>query len=150
MIHSRRRAHRRIFAVLAVGIPVLLASGLLLRPEVPPLPGDGASLFTAAGFERGETPAGVDVAAGARRFALHRSEEDARSVVLAPRDDLLRPDLLVYWTAQAVEDALPPDAVLVGSLAGTAPRRLTLPRAEGRLALYSLGHREVVSVLELP
>lgn len=152
MIRSRRQAHRGIFAALALILPVLLGASLLLRPELPLLSESAASLLREAGFASLSQAGPIEVSAGANDFeAQFHTGDDGRFVLaIRPKTVILRPEVLVYWTSAPAEgDALPNDAVLIGSLAGTAYRELELPAAaaggQGTALFYSLGYQEVVA-----
>ncbi len=75
--------------------------------------------------------------------------DGAPMLSIRPSAEILKPDLLVYWTSRPPGDALPPDAVLVGSLSGTSARRLALPArargGNGAIVVYSVAHDEVVA-----
>lgn len=124
MIRAQRRAHRALFAALALLVPGVLAAALAVRP---PRAGGERALAAAA-----EAPAdGVRawLEAGALRVALGR--------------DWNEPDVLAYACAAAPEDdALPRDARLLGSIAPGA--RLAWPSGARWLVLYSLAHQRVV------
>ena len=67
--------------------------------------------------------------------------------------DLVKPDVLVYWAAgkETAVESLPDNARLLGALSNRVP--LPIPadaRGEaGRLVLYSLADHEVVAVSQL-
>lgn len=156
MIHARRVAHRRIFGVLVVAIPALWAAGLLLRPELPPLSPADRRLLAEAGF-RTDAPEGAPgtrvVAAGPAEFrvGVERGARGEPLLALQPTRAILEPDLLVYWTPPG-SDAPGAGSVLLGSLAGSAARRLPLPERAaggGSIVVYSLAHGEVVARLAL-
>ena len=156
MILSRRRVHRRIFAGLAVVLPVLLVAALALRPEVPTLPLDAAPLRKAAGFASSIPDDHSKVRSAGYGFeaSMQTTGPDAPRLLVRPLVPILGPDLLVYWTGTEVEGAsLPNDAVLVGHLAGSAPRVLLLPqqatRVDGSALVYSLGYQKVVARIPL-
>ncbi len=157
MIHARRRAHGRIFTVLAVAVPGALLASLLLRPEVPPIQGGDAALLRADGFALAPPTEARTLGAAPHTLVVESlGDRDGRRVLaLRPEPAILAPDVLVYWTdADPGPDALPTaDATLLGSLSGAARRELLLPRGvgpgQGRLLLYSLSHQEVVAQVGL-
>jgi hypothetical protein len=72
---------------------------------------------------------------------------DRLAVELFAAKDFVKPDLLVYWARgkAAVADALPEDAILLGTFSSSAfrlPQEAT--QAEGFLVLYSLADNEIV------
>lgn len=72
---------------------------------------------------------------------------------LAASAPLARPDVLVYWSAEAPAKAVPAGAYLLGPL-GDRPRRFPLPAeaagVDGHLVLFSLGHGEILATGALP
>ena len=153
MIRSRRSAHRYVFGALAVALPVVFIAGSSLRPDVPRVGDEAEDLLLAFDYPRSDaTP--VLRNSGDFEVAVLRSPEQSAEVFLRPRVSALRPDVLVYWTAGSdATDVLPTDAVLIGGLAGTRARLLELPPAfedtPGAIALYSLGHQEVIATIAL-
>ncbi len=157
MIHARRVAHRRIVSVLAFVVPALWGAGLLLRPEVPPLSPADRRLLAEAGFapEPGHAsplPASIADAGEAFELRLETGAGGERLLAIRPTRVILRPDLLVYWLPDGVR-APGAGAVLLGSLSGGSPRSWRLPEAaadgSGEIAVYSLGHGEVVERVAL-
>lgn len=169
MIAAHRRRHRFAVAALAVAAPGVLVAALCVRPPPTTMPALPASLARAAGV--------VDVAL---RSPGHRSPSagtglvvdlvvgsdasGAATAALTPRGPVAAPSVLVYWTealptaateaggATPDSNALPPDAVLLGALAGRATRRFTLPPARtvpGDLLLYSLGRDHIIGRVPL-
>jgi len=154
MIRRLRRAHRVLFILLAMGIPVLLTKAFASRPQwpisTPPLP--GAATINPSGLA--DTWA---TQLGPLRYRLQPPGSIAPpvSITLGPATSLRAPDLLVYWTKRETPVATIVDGdLLLGRLDGEAPVVLSLPPSasgrSGRLVLYSLAHRSVVGTLELP
>ena len=147
MIAPLRRRHRRLIAVLAVVVPVLFVVALTGRPTAP-VTADLAAEIAAPPAGRVESEQGdlFDYPITTRV----RSSESGWWVELEPREAIVKPEVLVYWTPEssAARDRLPSDAFLLGALAGTRPRAFEVPSRAlgqaGRLWLYSLGHQEVV------
>jgi hypothetical protein len=155
VIAPLRRLHGRLLAALSVLVPAGFLAGLAARtpePRMAELPGSLA-----------EGPAPPAAAADLWKrddlfrlpidAALSRAPDGGLAVTLEPRSDLRRPEVLVYW-APSGEGAsnLPPDAILLGRLSGTARRTFRLPVAEepgGGLFLYSLGHQSVLEAVRL-
>ena len=151
MIRSRRQAHRIVFVSLALILPAILVAGLAWRPELPPIGELTEDLTVQSGFASAIDAGAVLVAEGALEVALQSPTDGGAVMTIRPTSVILKPDLLVYWMPDSggVSEVSPgADSVLVGSLAGRSPRRLTLPagaaRGEGQIVIYSLGHREVV------
>ncbi len=151
MIHSRRLAHRRSALALAGALPLVLAAGLALRPELPSQSPAPARLLAEAGFATPAVGTSIPLETDVARYEIEilGAPEGALELALRPVEVILAPDLLVYWIANAEADALPGSgAVLLGSLSGTSRRRLALPAAargaEGQIAVYSLSHGALV------
>ena len=155
MISSRRRAHRRIFTVLAVALPALLIAAVALRPEMPTLSEDVAPLKRTAGFASVMPDARSSVQSGSYAFETSiRAGDKGPLFFIRPLIPILEPDLLVYWTTTEVEEpSLPSDAVLLGHLAGASPRALPISEEAasgwGRALVYSLGYQKIVARVPL-
>jgi hypothetical protein len=142
VISALRRGHRVASIVLALVVPPCFALALASRPTLPP-PGEIPAALVS------DPPAGALVEERADLWSplAIRTRIYASGVIeLAPQVDLEQPDVLVYWSPEAVRDRLPDGARWLGRLAGTSPRRFALPPdARGRagsLHLYSLGHAQ--------
>jgi hypothetical protein len=161
LIRPLRRRHRRTILALAIALPALYAAALAVRPWRP-------EVTSLAGLVPGPPPAGArslgewsDLWPGlpitTRRL---RAPAGAELVELRPRRDLREPGVLLYWRRAASGGAgddtgagLPPDAVLLGAVAGTEARSFALPPGaggEGELWLWSLGHGRAVGRARLP
>jgi len=118
MIQPLRRNHRWVMTGLALVLPVLFLAGLAARSPVPP-----------------------------DRWRLPGAGEPDPQVagLLRPYQNLLAPDLIMYWSASPAPDGvLPADAKLLGSPQGLqAPSRLAV--SSGYLLLYSLAHQQLVA-----
>ena len=146
MILSLRQRHRRMFAVLGVLLPLLFVVGIAVRravpqPEaLPPELSPQTVTFSATGYERDDlfdkSPVRV------RLFRDH--EAGVLAVGLNAAKDFLKPDLMVYWSAQrpTTSDNLPPNARLLGVFVSAT---LVLPpeasTADGHLILFSLANQ---------
>jgi hypothetical protein len=150
VIRPLRSRHRAVFVGLVATLPLLFAGALLWRNPVPAVEAHvGPSV---AGLEevfvgRDDLWRGLPI-----RTSLYRGPQRV-TVLLQAREEIGRPDLLVYWSGAAeTPDGLPGDVVLLGRLAGLRRSRFDLPvgaGATGRLILYSLAHQEVVAGLAL-
>jgi hypothetical protein len=118
MIQPLRRAHQRIMVSLALVVPAIFVAGLAVRQPSPPV-----------------------------RESLPKGSTSARSVSgeLRSFENILAPDLLVYWVRAVPTDAtVPPDARLLGALYGTQGLDLS-EVSDGYLLAYSLPQRRVVA-----
>jgi hypothetical protein len=150
MIRPLRQRHRAMVCVLGVMLPVAFAAGLAARKPVPvaaTLPSGLAGRANDFGRVVWTKP---DIWPGQRIItSLRRDAAGSVAVELILRD-LVKPDVLVYWTAgkEAAVQGLPGDARLLGACSNRAP--LPIPadaRGEaGRFVLYSLADHEVVAV----
>ncbi len=157
MIQSLREKHRVTMIGLALLLPVIFVSGLLVRQTIPvsarlPVarPEDAPGQFVVI---RDEAALWKDQAI---RTRLLKPASDATKVLLelTPLRDPGEPDVLVYWSEQKPEtDRVAERALLLGSLNGAQPARFVLPEqattGNGYLMLYSLAHRRVITTTEL-
>ena len=151
MTRSRRQAHR--LASLGVGclLVVVWTAGLTLRPVVPPIDSSFEDLASRSGFVIDGTNPSIPVANESFAASFQR-EGDGVFLLIQPVTPIPKPDMLVYWAPSSqtsTEGNLSKSAILTGSLAGTSPRRLSLPssaaQGEGEIVIYSLGHKDVVA-----
>lgn len=151
MILPFRQRHRRMFAVLAVVLPLLFVVGIALRravpqPEtLPPELSPRTVTFTATDYKRSDMFEKSPV-----QLRLWREQGTARLAVgFSAAKDFLKPDLLAYWSAAhpTTTGALPKDARLLGAFVAGP---LTLPAeasvSDGFLILFSLANQEIVDV----
>jgi hypothetical protein len=153
MILPLRQRHRRMFSVLAVALPVALVLGIAARRPVPTsasLPGGISGeprRFPASQWTRDDLFTKIPI-----HVALVRERIDSGQFAVelsAPRN-FARPDLLVYWIvgSSTVPDAVPDNAVLLGSFTSSLPLPFSTSQSpsNGMLILYSLADHEVVDV----
>ena len=150
MIRGLRARHRWTFAGLALALPIGLGLALSSRSSVPasaPRAEAAVALPNAAPASDAIVKSGQ---AEMRVRVWNSGADGARVIELSPKQDLESPDVLVYWSESDARDALPPNAILLGSLAGIQQRRFALSKSVhgGRLYLYSLAHQELVASLE--
>lgn len=152
MIAPLRRRHRVMVTFLLIAVPVGLVLALSARPTLPimeELPGALAGGPNA----RGADVEGYDVFGEIGVAARGYQTASGAVLELEPAEPLARPDVLVYWSAEAAGDRLPDGALLLGVLSDRA-RTYAVPAAaagrEGFLVLYSLGHQEVVASGAVP
>jgi hypothetical protein len=150
MILPLRRRHRRVFAVLGVLLPSVLALGIAGRRKVPhvatlaPELATWTQAFTATDDERGDLFVNSPV-----RVRFWREQGTGRVAVgFAAPTDFLIPDLLAYWAgAPPRGDTVTPDAKLLGAFAASP---LVLPAeaiaTPGHLILFSLADQTMVDV----
>ena len=158
MIRPLRRLHRGGMVVLGLVVPAGLLLALRARVEIPtndsPLPLLGPAMPETDGRDLSDIWTDVDV----ETRVWSEGWEGAPLLLLAPRTDLRRPDVLLYWedaaTVRAEDDQPAPTARLLGSVAGTAARIFALPgdarTHDGRLVLYSMAHRAILHTATLP
>lgn len=156
MIRSLRKRHQK-YAVVLVILPLsVLGIGLAVRPAetgLTQLPSkligpDIESLTTVRPL--GKPWLNLPVEAH-----LCQTPNGQLGLKLSIIDELLKPDLLVYWIPESSnqtpdireESRLPSNSVFLGSFAQTAPSFLPIPESAqttGRLILYSLPYQEIV------
>jgi len=159
MIRSHRRRHLRIFAILAVMLPLVLVAAIAVKRRAPmvdrvPQVLNAPSLNTWTAVVGTDTE-WVDWHLHTRLLASD-SLWSRLAVELTLTEALTEPDVAVYWTARtgAALETLPHDAVLVGTIGKIGAQRLPLPplasKTAGSLVLYSVAHRTVLGVLAIP
>ncbi len=128
MIAPLRSRHRWLTATLAVAVPVLYIVALAARPGEPVTERLPAALMEApagdVGDDFGELVTEPAVAV--------RSRTDGSTwwLELDPREPIVRPEVLIYWTpSSGAIDRLPGDATLIGGLAGDRARAFALHTA---------------------
>jgi hypothetical protein len=138
--------------VLAVTLPAVLAVGIASRSEVP------TSKAGAAGF-RAEIQKQSEI--WSRNDLWEKRAIQTRLLRIAPNsaqlavellatDQIVRPDLLLYWVPGEfkIQNPLPDDSFLLGGFEQSIP--LTLPdsatKQTGVLVLYSLADQELIAV----
>ena len=139
MIQPLRIAHRRIFMVLAILLPAIIAGGLserhiLVSAKASSTFQDAAHLSAASAVWQKNT---------ATTEFFSNSSPDTVRLVLRPVQELHDPDLLLYWTAEAGSSDLS-QARLLGTFAGGRVYSLTREEYRGGLVLYSLAHSAIV------
>jgi hypothetical protein len=155
MIQALRQRHRTLVTALALALPAVFASALLVRR---PVPASGKLPATLADSTPGEARV-----APAERSGPPESPVAVRlltraagaAIELQVTRELGAPDVLVYWSAAEPEAGrLPASAALLGPLRGARAARFTLPgratSAAGLLVLYSLARQEIVATLQVP
>lgn len=155
MIRPLRQRHRRMVIALGVLLPVAFAVSIAARRPVP----TGQSLSAAL---IGESPHFEKIvwdradlwAQTAIRTRLLSDGSDGKrfAVELSAANDILKPDLLVYWAPgnAKTEETVPDNAILLGAFVRASATLLALPdgasNSIGRLLLYSLADHEVVAI----
>ena len=154
MILPLRRRHFAVFSVLAVVLPLAYVAALATRDPLPIAPAIPAELTEAIPMDLAERLAWIRTGPLWTELGIETAVlPDAGGpveIALRPTRDPKLPKALVYWVPGVqARTALPDDAVLVGSLAGQWPVRLSAPAeargTPGRLIVYSLGHQRVVA-----
>jgi len=158
MIRTLRLRHRRVILLLAIALPLLVAAALSARRPIPRmerLP-DGLT-GSVADVPPVGTPRVASWDGGSLRATLLRGVDGAGTrVSIELLQELVRPDLLVYWSddTDAVFEGVPDDAALLGRLAGRYPIVFELPvqaaGSDGQLILVSPSQDEIVTSFRLP
>jgi hypothetical protein len=158
MIRPLRRRHRRLVLGVAVIVPPLFVAALASRDLPRPMDRVPAALLPDVGAPGAwaiEAPdlwpgLGIDIRIG------RDPAGDTPVLELTTAEALTAPDVLLYWApgTVAADGALPPDARLVGHMAGLVVERFRLPEPAaaggGTLVLYSLARQELVAAAPLP
>lgn len=155
MIHSLRKKHRAIFSVLSAALPLAFVAAIAFRAERRPaenarsLPQNPSAALQQCIFEKEDLWADQKIVT---RIYAHAAQPAELAVELHPAVALAHPEILVYWNEK--DDANLKDAFLLGTLAGTQPRRWLLPQNalqhDGYLVLFSLAHQSFIAQAHLP
>jgi hypothetical protein len=140
MIQTLRTAHRRIFMVLAVLLPAIIAAGLSERHAL--VRAKASSTFQSA-TRLSAASAVWQKNTATTEFFSNPTNPDTVRLFLKPVQELRDPDLLLYWTAEAGASDLS-HARLLGALVGGRAYSLTREEHRGYLVLYSLAHSAIV------
>ena len=152
MIRPLRQRHHRIVITLGILLPVAFVMGIAARRPIPianQLPsafGNAAQPFESAIWQQNDL-----FAKSAIRVRLWREHSSAGrfAVSFSAASDFVKPDLLVYWSAEAasVTNVLPDNAILLGAFASqTLPLPEAAEKSAGTLLLFSLADNEIVDV----
>lgn len=142
MIRPLRKAHLGASVLMLALLPAGWVVAVRARVTMPVVP---------EAEEPGANEAGTDLSSAWTGVDIDTRLLPDGQLLLTPRVDLRRPDVLVYWRPAAAEGLA--DATLLGTLAGTQRRRFDLPDAArgsaGELVLYGLAHQETVATAPL-
>jgi hypothetical protein len=157
MIQALRQRHRTLISALALTLPAVFASGLLVRQPVPAtgnLPTAPARLMPGDGRIAPSERSGLPESPFAVRLLPGTGSAVGAVIELLTTRELSAPDVLIYWSAAEPEAGrLPAEATLLGPLKGARGARFAVPERAapaGRLILYSLARQEVVATLQIP
>jgi hypothetical protein len=153
MIQPLRTAHRRLFLALAFLLPAILLAGLGARPKHPASSGSSVVRVPPSFEFVKASPHLLQKHELESKFYRDPNRPGEVAIVFNPVPEWTEPDLLVYWSPDAVQgDTLPAHAQLIGPFA--ASKAFLLPSSEsGTLILFSLPHQSVFDtarVGELP
>jgi hypothetical protein len=157
MITALRNRHRIIVMALALIVPTVFVSGLMIRKSLPPsdhlplIQTDIATEQRSVLYEDENLWKGLPIAT--RIVALDR-DRPALFLELQGTRNLAEPDVLVYWSeSQPLAERLPESAVLLGKFSGMEKERVSLPERalaiRGYLTIYSLARMKIVAIAEL-
>ena len=152
MIRPLRQRHRVIVLTLSVLLPAGFVLGIATRKAVPLAASLPSTLTGDAPRYGGVLWTREDLwqKSSIRTRLLADTSNNRLGVELEPREEIARPDMLVYWIPGEArnQDKLPDNAVLLGTLTVHPVRALALPPGAGRktgaLVLYSLADQEIV------
>lgn len=148
MIRAQRAAHRVAWVAIALVATPLLALALSDRPRRPTrddstLP---ASSLGSASPSQSTSIGSSDSALGRLGVVASRdAESGANGLRISVATDFALPETLVYASRrEAIEDALPDDARLLGVAVAGRSFVATLEPEEDRLILFCLPRQEIV------
>ena len=141
MIQPLRKAHRVIFFVLGIALPLLFCAGLASRHA--PLVSMGnnpAQKNQGTGFvsKRGSS---LDV-----RLIETRNGGQKREFLGSLGPTFVAPDVLVYWSESKPESSLAPDAKVLGRLGPREGYQISAGLT-GYFVLYSVAQKEVLGFM---
>jgi hypothetical protein len=134
MIQPLRTTHRRIFAVLVVLLPVLIAAGLASRHKETSAAGQTVVLIGAP---------------SARGLIVARRSGTELDAIATKQLEF--PDLLAYWSNSPNASLPDPEPVLLGSFVPGRLNRFSLPAGSdtGTLILYSVPLGQAVDTVAI-
>ena len=143
MIQPLRTAHRRVFIVLAVLLPAIIAGGLIARRH------NAIPASTSPGVL--QDVAGIDLASATwdknscvTKFYWDAAHEIKVRISFNPARELQDPDLLLYWANAGAVPADLSNAALLGPFHAGEAYSIPPKQVAGYLILYSLAHRTIV------
>src|ERR1041385_8948368 len=144
MIQPLRAVHRRAFVVLALMLPAILLIGLGARRPRRGTSAHASDVPDSGNMVRELSTLWQKHSIQSRFYRKPDRPEDIY-LVLQPEQELIEPDLLLYWVTNAPRaDALPADAQFVSAFA--TGKAFLLPLDEkraGHLVLFSRAHQSV-------
>lgn len=145
MIAPLRRLHRRASVALAIAVPALLVAAIAARPGIPV----NANLPSSAHAAQVRATQRLVWSRPDIVSSLDFTADGSTEVVLDAQSLAAEPGVLVFWLETADTSDPPAAGRLLGAVRGTGRQRIPLPAEAatrgGRLALYSLGHDEVIA-----
>jgi hypothetical protein len=140
MIARLRRRHRRVIALGWLALPLLLSLAWTHRPSTVATSAP-ADARTEAWYEATDLFEGRTIEVG------FRAGSEAQTLTLLA-ENLLEPDLLIYWRAESNASEDLARARLLGRWSSSPRVELLMPgdwSGGGQLLLFSLGHMTVVA-----
>ena len=148
MNQNLRTRHRSLIILVAVIAPIVFAAALVTRPQavtMENLPAQ-ANVSVANMTQVMSRAINLDGSTISARILQNSQGELTVQFIPAPGEAVGGADVLVYWQSNTIEsDVVPPEAYLLGALAGTQKRSFKLPtdKAIGQLMFYSLAHKRM-------
>ena len=152
MIRSLRRRHFHMTLILCILVPLVFFLALTKRESIPQTANFPAILdpVPAPLTPVWQTNVSQDGFSLNLSTALKASEW---TLEVTPEDALAFPDVLVYYTDQPDKPLLE-HAMLLGGMAGAERKQFPLPATsfgkQGQLRFYSLAHRRMLLMHDLP
>ena len=134
MIQPLRTAHRRIFAVMVVLVPILIAAGVASRHK-----------------ETSATARTVVLIGARSAGGLIVAQRSGTELNAIATKQLEFPDLLAYWSNSPNASFPDPESVLLGSFVPGRLNRFSLPAGSdtGTLILYSVPLGQAVDTVAI-
>ncbi len=161
MISPLRKRHRLTFLLMSVVLPIVTILGIINR-KAPTLKNDLTNVSSQNLTEKfsdevwSEDALWSDLKSISTRLLSGKNNPNILAVELSIRENLTKPDVLVYWSIDKFSPGSGPtdNSFFIGQFNSTRATLYPLPsealKSDGYLLLYSLAHREIVATTLLP
>lgn len=148
MNQKLRTRHRSLITLVAVFVPIVFTAALVTRPPLvamESLPAHSNDSIANMTHIKSRDIA-LDSTTVTAQILQDAGGELVVRLIPAEGESVGGADVLVYWHSTIAEsDVVPPEAYLVGTLAGSQTRVFALPsnKATGQLMFYSLAQKRM-------
>jgi len=149
MIQPLRNAHRSIFLLLGICLPILFVSAIASRHGNPEDSEPHLEELTIA-RTLGEKPIRFGDHQVTLRLIRLDAYEEPRQYKFSHRGTFAAPELLVYWSASDAGSALPSEAALIGAFTEGKGFSLGADKVDkGFLLVYDGAHKRLLAAFPL-